>query len=646
MKLQKFKENNKNQKVIIIFTIACVLLITGVFIYKTFAIFQTNLNEDIINGEVQDIGDLEFAFYIDDGKEDKISKTAPKKEEGYSLDTSSSYCKDMTTGEKVSRINWDNERWGPYLSNITTTKTKCYLHFKKIYEEDTLNGAIPDLMNGRLVPVVISEDEKPSDITYVGAQAGKVEKADITSEWYNYGKQQWANAVILRDGVVDNYTPGEEIKEKDIESYFVWIPRYRYVLQEEESTFDSYSGVTLLGNKTNVTEVYEEMKKTNGVGNKATNHPFEIEFGSREKGVNTTLLSKGTSIVHPAFEAFDSNGFWVGKFETGYNQNEDISSVMPATSSGWSVQGAEHNTQESTKVIIKPSVYSWRGIQVANAFYTSYNYKRELESHMMKNTEWGAVAYLTQSQYGRCTDSICSDIRINNVASYITGSSAKNVPTCGYTETNETCNKYETIDKLYIDGDYSNNYYNQASKESSTTGNYSGVYDMNGGAAEYVMGVMQGKDDNSKTPASGKNKDSNSGFKGPYSYCTANGGEEDCKDNTSNTTGKEWPSRKYYDLYDHKIKDTEYQRGYLGDATKEVGPFYNVAFIKPSDQMPGIKRYVSSYNANVAFFVCAVGPWFVRGGAYNNGTIAGVMAFVSNHGSQLSHYGFRTILTP
>ncbi len=637
MKLQKFKENNKNQKVIIIFTIACVLLITGVFIYKTFAIFQTNLNEDIINGEVQDIGDLEFAFYIDDGKEDKISKTAPKKEEGYSLDTSSSYCKDMTTGEKVSRINWDNERWGPYLSNITTTKTKCYLHFKKIYEEDTLNGAIPDLMNGRLVPVVISEDEKPSDITYVGAQAGKVEKADITSEWYNYGKQQWANAVILRDGVVDNYTPGEEIKEKDIESYFVWIPRYRYVLQEDESTYTVYTSVTELGNKTNVTEVYEAMKATNKVGNKGESSVFEIAFETKDSG-NKQGSKKGDSITHPAFEAFDSNGFWVGKFETGYNQNSDTTKEI--TTSNWTKANAENtsntNKEEPSKVIIKPNVYSWRGIQIANAFYTSYNYKRELESHMMKNSEWGAVTYLTNSKFGRCTNEKCEEVRINNNSDYITGYSAKNVPTAGspvYNSTDSTT--------LNQDGDNGYHYYNSSSVQSSTTGNYSGIYDMAGGAWDCVMGVMQGSNASS-SPASGADSSNNSGFKGLYSNCKENGGRgSNCGENKTNTNGKEWSSSKYYDLYDYKTIDQEYQRGVLGDATKELGPFYRVSYNGGTSA-----RFIGSYNADLAYFIVSSNPWFRRGGGYGDGTDSGVYAFHGVNGQADTAFSFRVVLSP
>ena len=46
---------------------------------------------------------------------------------------------------------------------------------------------------------------------------------------------------------------------------------------------------------------------------------------------------------------------------------------------------------------------------------------------MMKNTEWGAVAYLSQSIYGSR-----QKVRINNNSAYLTGYAAKAVPTTGY----------------------------------------------------------------------------------------------------------------------------------------------------------------------------------------------------------------------
>ncbi len=625
MKLERFKEKNNKMIGVLLFTIICILLIGSVILYKTFATFEVNHNFNIINGTVQDMGDLEFAFYVDDKLVKNINEI-PKKDSDYSLDTSSSYCIDLLNNKQVSTVHFDYENWEVRLKNIEATKTKCYLYFKQIYQEEELNGAIPDLGNGRLVPVQILE-EKPTGITIEnigdGSYGGKVVKADITDKWYSYGEKQWANAVILRNGVTDNYTPGQEILESDIESYFVWIPRYRYKLQEDEETFDSYSTVINKGQYENVQSFYNDIG-----GNKGENNVFEIEFGSKDKTISTTLLSKGTSIVHPAFEAFNSNGFWTAKFETGYNQNND-GSVMPTDS--WKVNVSQQNIEASTKVIIKPNVYSWRGIQVANAFYTSYNYKRDLESHMMKNTEWGAVAYLTQSKYGRCeANGNCSKVRINNNSNYITGMSATIAPICGATGTKESCNGYEAT-SLNADGEQVQSYYNKNNNEASTTGNYSGVYDMSGGAHEYVMGVMQAAQNN-KTPATGSNSTANSGFNGPYSNDSSNG---------SKTNGKEWLSSKYYDLYDYAVTDQKYNRGNLGDGTKEFGPFYSISYLKAND-----KRLVSSYNGEDAFFVLSYRPWFARGGTGTDGAFAGLSAFNNYDGYAYPILTFRIVLTP
>ena len=191
----------------------------------------------------------------------------------------------------------------------------------------------------------------------------------------------------------------------------------------------------------------------------------------------------GDYMTHPAFLSIPSTGFWVGKFETGYNGATNRSK-------------AEQNVNDSSKIIVKPNTYSWRGIQVANAFYSSYNYKRELDSHMMKNTEWGAVAYLQHSAYGSSTS-----VRINNNSDYITGYAANNEPTCGYTGTNEECSKYCN------DGTCNTAYPN--SVLASTTGNITGIYDMSGGAWEYVMNVVIDEECNI---ISGRDSINNSGF--------------------------------------------------------------------------------------------------------------------------------------
>ncbi|MDD5979902.1 MAG: hypothetical protein PUC23_02170, partial [bacterium] len=133
-----------------------------------------------------------------------------------------------------------------------------------------------------------------------------------------------------------------------------------------------------------------------------------------------------------------------------------------------------------------------------------------LDTHMIKNNEWDAVAYLTQSIYGRCTSSTsCTKIGINNNTSYITGYGSP-----AGTEYDINNGTYETI----------------LGKDASTTGNIYGVYDMSGGAMEYVMGVYT---DGTKN-WSGISETLNSGFSGCLGGCS------------STYDGVAYPDSKYY----------------------------------------------------------------------------------------------------
>ena len=105
MKLEKFKEKNPKKTGIIIFTVACILLVAGVFFYTSFASFEVKEDFNIINGTVGDLGDLYFVFYVDG----VISKNMPQKGEGYTLDTEKSTCNngasvEFNTSEKRSKF--------------------------------------------------------------------------------------------------------------------------------------------------------------------------------------------------------------------------------------------------------------------------------------------------------------------------------------------------------------------------------------------------------------------------------------------------------------------------------------------------------------------------------------------------------------
>ena len=82
-----------------------------------------------------------------------------------------------------------------------------------------------------------------------------------------------------------------KIKESDIESYFVWIPRYRYQIFDEG----------------NYTEAIE------GIPTESNAKEIKIEFESLDTPPSNGS-TKDSWLTHPAFTNFNVNGLWVGKF--------------------------------------------------------------------------------------------------------------------------------------------------------------------------------------------------------------------------------------------------------------------------------------------------------------------------------------------
>ena len=135
MKLEKFKEKNSKKKFIITFTISCILLLAGVFLYTSFAVFTEEKDFNVINGTAQDPGDIYFAYYVDG----QITRELPSQNSGYLFDAEQSNC---TNGVIPS---WDYSTWtfqGNY-SNYTKTdysRTKCNLYFTKTKTVSTTLG--------------------------------------------------------------------------------------------------------------------------------------------------------------------------------------------------------------------------------------------------------------------------------------------------------------------------------------------------------------------------------------------------------------------------------------------------------------------------------------------------------------------------
>jgi len=122
---------------------------------------------------------------------------------------------------------------------------------------------------------------------------------------------------------------------------------------------------------------------------------------------------------------------------------------------------------------IRANVTSWRNISIGDMFTTCLNMNKAnnlyklstsdsvVDPHMVKNSEWGAVAYLSKSKYGKQTE----EVFINNSSDFITG------------------NVGNTADAGQATG-VTNAYHTANGMKASTTGNITGIYDMSGGIWE------------------------------------------------------------------------------------------------------------------------------------------------------------------
>lgn len=275
-------------------------------------------------------------------------------------------------------------------------------------------------------------------------------------EWYSYDNtKKWAN-IMLSDGTYKEGTvqEGQVVKENELGSMYVWIPRYAYRIAGEKNI-----EVNFLKGNTN--------KDKDG----------------KEYTTNESIDTKTTPIVHPAFNLAGGqlSGIWVAKFEAS-GTNKDGNAVGNASSSSGAQQYAPDETTIAKSL---PNKISWRHITIGESQKRSMDIagtqkeKYGLEyanSHLIKNSEWGAVAYLCYSQYGNVP-------KINGAGSVVSGSHWYDM----YTGQGP---KTESDEGYYTRTDDTHNYNTANGTLASTTGNATGIYDMSGGNWERVAGYL------------------------------------------------------------------------------------------------------------------------------------------------------------
>ena len=353
----------------------------------------------------------------------------------------------------------------------------------------------PDLMSG-MMAIKFTE---PTDST-----EGKDEKVSDSSknDWYNYSEKKWANSQT-KDG-----------------SMWVWIPRYAYKINKSNQTFDV---VFLVGTTDNY---YDKDGK--------------LQTAKRQTSETDIPDATKDYVVHPAFTN-ESNigyvnggwkkeltGIWVAKFEAGYaggNNNADKvdSNVKYSQENVWAsgyetgngdgplkarnyynYEGYDNTTTYIKYPTFQGLTYSMNYISHNDAFSISRAltddnniYKlsnKETDSHLIKNSEWGAVSYLGQSQYGLNG----TNIRINNLTLNnskptiyaVTGYAAKTLQD-GDTKL-EDASPVSSTDKVY-------KWTEKDGQTASCTGTIYGIYDMSGGAWERSAAIVNNGNDNLNT---------------------------------------------------------------------------------------------------------------------------------------------------
>ena len=471
---------------------------------------------------------------------------------------------------------------------------------------------------------------------------GKYEKTESSNtDWYDYNGKKWANAQT-EDG-----------------SMWVWIPRYAYKVNETDKKFDIKF---LIGTTDNY---YDE----NG----------QIQTAKRCTNVNEEIDTKTGYTVHPAFTdetkinyrngGWDKEltGIWVAKFEAGYASGNNsapvkASSVNYSQTDSW-VRAIEAGTTEdssqtarnwldgiygSIKTAIKyptfqPVTYSMNYINHNDAFNIAktmtedgniYGLTGSADSHLMKNSEWGACAYLSQSQYGLDKQEVC----INNVS--LNSGGAKRTSTAGKSGVDSVyavtgCTTASTTDgesvktMANINGTTGNTANNGVYTwdqlngcKASSTGTIYGIYDLSGGTWERTAAYVANSHGELKT----------------YGASIAYDG------NTLRTTGTKYTTVYPFDSSTDNTGITNNETN-LNTASsnnyKKNTLIYGDGIRETSTAGTGRSSWYGDYS----YYPGLYDPFSFRGGALWNGSDAGLFYFYRFSGNSRFNNGFRAVLT-
>ena len=421
--------------------------------------------------------------------------------------------------------------------------------------------------NGKYIVEIVATDKKGKNASASPEiqVSGKIKIANIEAnwtvadstnsndDWYAYKDNSGTKAQVNVPKLADGMTAIKYSTDSDLTagskwanamtkdgSMWVWIPRYAYKITYKSSNKSEGGTIEIAFLKDTTNEFLD-----NTIQGEIKTNISDVTYTTNENGTK----SQDQWLVEPAFTlgAESIKGFWFAKFEA--SNTNDLATNNP-----------------DLTLQIKPNVTSWRSMTSLNMFtacqnltsdskYSTYfNSKDKIDTHMTKNVEWGAVAYLAHSKYGLNGD----EIGINTNSRYKTG----------------------------IGNNGGSAYNTDVGKNSSTTKNVYGIYDMSGGAYEYVAACYTG-----------------------YT-----------NELTANT-------------------DTAYINKYIDVYESYNSPRFGDAVLETSSRSSGSTSWFSDSSS----FVYSNYPVFERGGYYGSGSGAGLFHFINISGNGGSNFGFRPV---
>ena len=492
----------------------------------------------------------------------------------------------------------------------------------KYIENGRWDGKVnkPELMTG--MSAIKFTD--PTDST----EGTVVDTTNSDAEWYNYENKKWANAKT-EDG-----------------SMWVWIPRYAYRIHKENGVETQKFDIVFLVGLTD--NYYDENGK--------------LQTAQRQTSEDQTIVTNGDAYtVHPAFTNESSinyanggwdkelAGIWVAKFEAGYasgnnkatvkassvNYSQDTSWVakVEAGTSSDSTQPARNwldGKYGSTTTAIKyPTfqglTYSMNYINHNDAYRISkvltesgniYGLNSSsTDSHLMKNSEWGAVSYLSQSKYGLDgTNIVINSVYLNNTTKSVyavTGCASSTADASAVSTTIGALNN-RTQSGVYV-------WTQKNGTAASSTGTIYGIYDMSGGTWERTASIVNNGNSNLTTYGSQIKADLNNGVSTKYITVYPH---DSSKDNTSisNTSANLSIASQTNYARNKKI---------YGDGIRETST-------------AGTEQ--NAWYSDYSYFAGLQVPFFVRGGSYGGISGVGLFSFLRNAGASGYDAGFRSVL--